>query len=87
MVDLFAKESLLDEIGIIRYALENTKTFSDIEFDNYNDDYPLHLALLSKASGKVIDQKKNNQEKKLTICKLYQSLWSNKRNRKHSCLC
>lgn len=67
MVDLFAKESLLDEIGIIRYALENTKTFSDIEFDNYNDDYPLHLALLSKASGKVIDQKKNNQEKKLTI--------------------
>lgn len=51
MQQFFKENNLIDEVGLIRYALDNTKTFSNINFINVNDKYPLHIALLNKASG------------------------------------
>ena len=51
------KEDSLDEVGVIRFALANTKQFNDIEFDRFYGANlkPLELALLEKASGKKFD--------------------------------
>ena len=52
------ENDLIDELGVIRLALEHTKTFKDINFVIYENDkitqYPLDMALLHKASGKDI---------------------------------
>ena len=66
MVELF-KEGFIDEVGIIRYALNNIKTFSNIDFINFDDEYPLHQALLNKAAGKEIAISDTNDDKPLSI--------------------
>ena len=53
--EMLEENNLIDEIGIIRFAYKNTKVFSNIDFYNYDDNFPLHLALLSKAAGKEIE--------------------------------
>lgn len=57
LMNTLNKEDALDEIGVIRFALANTKQFNDIEFDRFYGAYlkPLELALLEKASGKKFD--------------------------------
>ena len=68
MISIFENENLIDEIGIIRLALKETSTFSSIEFINYNDQYPLHKALINRAAGKIVDPVPNNlANKTLTI--------------------
>lgn len=56
--DYLKENDLIDEIGTIRLALSNTKTFDDIDFVIYENDritqYPLDMALIKKASGKDI---------------------------------
>lgn len=54
MLSLF-DDGFIDEIGIIRLAVSTTKTFPNIEFINYDDNYPLHIALINKAANKVVD--------------------------------
>lgn len=48
----------IDEVGIIRFALENIKAFPDINFVIYENssvlDYSLDMALLDKAHGSVV---------------------------------
>ena len=67
MMKLFEENNLIDEVGVIRYALESTKTFKDIEFINYNDTYPLHQALINKAAGKEVTRALVKEDKPLTI--------------------
>ena len=67
MTDLFGKKNLIDEVGIIRYAFENTKEFKNIDFINYDNEYPLPIALINKAAGKEVTGVVNNKEKPLVI--------------------
>ena len=66
------ENNLIDEVGIIRYAYENTKSFPNIEFIIYKDsplDYvcpSLDKALLDKAAGKVVEPT-SIAEKKVNI--------------------
>ena len=50
-----AKNNLIDELGIIRFAYENTSEFKNIDFVINEDDqltsYCLDMALINKASG------------------------------------
>lgn len=59
MLNLFNKEDLIDEVGIIRFALENIASFPRIAFSNYDDKYNLHIALLNKAAGKEVEREAN----------------------------
>ena len=67
LIELFDKENLIDEIGIIRYALGNTKEFSNIDFVNYDDFYPLHIALINKAAGKEVERVADKQTETIAI--------------------
>lgn len=68
MLSIFEKEKLIDEIGIIRLALAKSQTFPKIEFVNFDDQYPLHKALINRAAGKIVDPVSNNlSNKPLTI--------------------
>ncbi len=64
IISILENENLIDEIGIIRLALKESSTFSNIEFINYNDQYPLHQALINHASGKIVDPVCNNLKNK-----------------------
>ena len=62
LIQTFLKRNnLIDEIGVIRFALEHTKSFPNIDFVLYKDspiDYAcpsLDKALLDKAAGKVVE--------------------------------
>ena len=56
----------IDEIGIVRLALKEIKTQSNIEFIRYEKSHlrPLELALLNKATGKEVPETKINEEAK-----------------------
>ena len=47
----------IDEVGIVRYAYNNTKSFDDIEFVRYDNELllPLEIGLLNKAAGKEVE--------------------------------
>ena len=65
--------SYIDEVGIIRLALKEIKSQSDIEFVRYEKSHlrPLELALLNKAAGKEILETKINEESKPLVIKRY----------------
>ena len=57
MMSYLKDNNLIDELGIIRYAYENTKVFEDIDFKVYKDSNvtKLYLDKLSKTSfGKLL---------------------------------
>ncbi len=56
----------IDEVGIVRLALSQIKSQSDIEFVRYEKSHlrPLELALLNKAAGKEVPETKINEETK-----------------------
>lgn len=57
LVELLNKENLIDEIGLIRFAIENSQPIQNANFEMYDElDYTkLDEALLEKASGKNIN--------------------------------
>ena len=71
--DCLKKHNYIDEVGIVRLALEKIKSVDDIEFKIYekNNLRPLELALLNKAAGKVVKESPINQEKKTLTIKRY----------------
>ena len=66
-MNLFENNNLIDEVGIIRYALEHIKSFPNIDFINYDDPYPLHQALINKAAGKEAIRAVVNNDKPLVV--------------------
>lgn len=62
MMEYLSESNLIDEVGIIRFALENTKVFPNIKFIIYVNsslDFTcpsIDKALIDKASGKVVHQ-------------------------------
>ncbi len=67
MMDFLNKNDYIDEIGIIRFALENTKSFNNIVFEIYEEQLPLDLALITKAAGKEVNRVDLSSDKKLKI--------------------
>ena len=68
--DFLKANNLIDEVGVIRFALENIVEQPDINFIRYELSHlkPLELALLNKAAGHVVEETKINEPaKKLTI--------------------
>ena len=63
------KNNLVDEVGIVRFALENTKSFENINFVRYDNELlmPLEIALLNKAAGKDVTPSKLGDNKILII--------------------
>ena len=64
------ENNLIDEVGIVRLALENIKPQKDIEFKIFEKNHlrPLELALLNKAADKEVKPLPINEElKKLKI--------------------
>ena len=64
------ENNLIDEVGIVRLALENIKPQKDIEFKIFEKNHlrPLELALLYKAAGKEVKPLPiNEKSKKLKI--------------------
>ena len=72
-VELLEKENLIDEVGVVRFALENIKPQEDIEFVRYEKSHlrPLELALLNKVAGKEVPETKINEETKPLVIKRY----------------
>ena len=73
LVKYLEDNHLIDEVGIIRLALEKIKPIEGIDFVIYEKSHlrPLELALLNKAAGKVVKEKPINEEKKDLIIKSY----------------
>ena len=64
------ENNLIDEVDIVRFALENIKPQKDIEFKIFEKNHlrPLELALVNKAAGKEVKPLPINEElKKLKI--------------------
>ena len=73
LVKYLEENHLIDEVGIIRLALEKIKPIEGIDFVIYEKSHlrPLELALLNKAAGKVVKEKPINEEKKDLKIKSY----------------
>ena len=56
MINLMNEEGIIDEIGIIRYAIENCGPVNNIEFIRYEEFVytNLDIALINKAAGKEV---------------------------------
>ena len=56
MINLMNEEGIIDEIGIIRYAIENCEPVNNIEFIRYEEFVYTNLdtALINKAAGKEV---------------------------------
>ena len=56
MINLMNEEGIIDEIGIIRYAVENCEPINNIEFIKYEEFVytNLDIALINKAAGEEI---------------------------------
>lgn len=69
LMTTFEKENLIDEIGLIRYALDNASTIPNVEFVRYEEfDYQaLSIALLNKANGNAVHPTKLFVDKKPKI--------------------
>ena len=63
----------IDEAGVVRFTLENTRSFPDIEFIRYEKSHlrPLEMALLDKAAGKAVGETKICAEDKPLVIKSY----------------
>ena len=69
LMDLLEKENLIDEIGLIRYAIEHSSPLPNIEFVRFEEFeyYNLDIALLNKAAGKEVAPTKLFNEEKPNI--------------------
>lgn len=70
IINSLKENNYIDEVGIVRLALNQIKPQTDIEFVRYEKSHlrPLELALLNKAAGKeVLETKINEEPKKLII--------------------
>lgn len=70
IINSLKENNYIDEVGIVRLALSQIKSQTDIEFVRYEKSHlrPLELALLNKAAGKeVLETKINEETKPLTI--------------------
>ncbi len=56
MINLMNEENIIDEIGLIRYAIDNCEPVDDIEFIRYEEFIytNLDIALIDKAAGKEV---------------------------------
>ncbi len=56
MINLMNEENIIDEIGLIRYAIDNCEPVDDIEFIRYEQFIytNLDIALINKAAGKEV---------------------------------
>ena len=56
MINLMNEENIIDEIGLIRYAIDNCEPVDDIEFIRYEEFIytNLDIALINRAAGKEI---------------------------------
>ena len=73
LVNYLEENNYIDEVGIIRLALEKIKPKEDIEFKVYEKSHlrPLEIALLNKAAGKEIKETPINEEDKKLEIKSY----------------
>ena len=73
LVKYLEDNHLIDEVGIIRLALEKIKPIEGIDFVIYEKSHlrPLELALLNKAAGKVVKETPINEENKDLKIKSY----------------
>ena len=63
---IFEDQNLIDEVDIIRFAIDNIKPFEDIEFVKYEMSHlrPLENRLLDAAAGKEVEETKICKEDK-----------------------
>lgn len=63
----------IDEVGVVRFALENAKPQPNIEFVRYEKSHlrPLELALLNKAAGKEVSESSVGDSSKNTFIETY----------------
>ena len=68
-MNTLVKENFIDEIGLIRYAIDKCKPLENIEFVRYEEfEYSnLEIELLNKAAGKVVEPTKLFGDKKPNI--------------------
>lgn len=68
IIDSF-EEELIDEVGMIRFAIDNIKTFPNIDFVTYEYSHfrPLEKALINKAAGKEIEETRIVDDRPLKI--------------------
>ena len=69
LIKLLNEENLIDEIGFIRYAINNSKPINNVEFIRYEEfEYSkLDIELFNKAAGKVVTPVQLTKDQKPVI--------------------